>query len=102
MESIYEGLNQLGELIIWPYMVIFILLSYMVKKYLGKWLNKITQFEWKAVYTVLIIATIVAVPYILFTGAIWNDILLTYAIGTSFHELILGRIIAEFTKGRMV
>ena len=93
MEIINQGLEQLASLIVWPYLASFLLLSYLVKKTFEKWLNSITSFTWKTVYTVLVIATLLSIPFILFYDADWSSILLTYALGTSFHELILGKII---------
>jgi len=88
---------QLTGLIVWPYLIIFVLLSYVVKKAFGDLLVKITRFEWKPVYTVLIIATIVGIPYMIVMDIGWVPVLLTYTIGTSFHELILDKIIKGFT-----
>lgn len=95
MESILDGLNRISELIIWPYLGIFILFSYLLKNLLGNWLNSITRFKWKQVYTVLIIATIIAIPYIILTDVGWERVLLTYAVGTSFYETLLQRIIGK-------
>lgn len=93
MESIYSGLEQLGELIQWPYLAIFLLLSYLIKKYFESWLNMVTPFIWKSVYTVLILATIIAIPFLVIEPDNWVNILLTYAVGTSFHEIILGKLV---------
>ena len=83
-----KGLGDLFTLIVWPYLVIFILLSSLVKGLFGNFLQRITKFDWKSVYTVLILATIIGVPYALLTTATWVEVLLTYTIGTSFHELL--------------
>jgi len=100
MELIEQGLDQLGGLIVWPYLVIFILLSYLIKKYFEEQLNKITPFKWMSVYTVLILATLVAIPFIIIDPTTWVNILLTYAVGTSFHELILGKIVTKISGGK--
>lgn len=89
MEELSTQFSELSQLIIWPYLIVFVLLSYMVKKYLGQFLQRVTRFDWKPVYAVLIFATLLAVPWIIWTPATWVEILVTYAIGTTFHETIL-------------
>lgn len=71
-----------------PYLLIFILAAYLVKTYLGVLLQKWTKFHWKPVYTVFAIATLIAVPFLLFSEEGWVKILFTYCLGTSLHELI--------------
>ena len=93
-----EQLTTLLDLIVWPYLVLFMLLSYLVTKHLGSILQKITKFEWKNVFTVLIIATILAVPYAIFMEEKWLPMLITYVIGTSFHEILLKYLIEGITK----
>lgn len=88
---------QLTGLIIWPYLIIFVLLAYVIKKAFGNLLQRITPWEWKPVYTVLIIATIVGIFYGVTMDVKWMPLVLTYCIGTSFHELILDKIIKGFT-----
>jgi hypothetical protein len=81
-----------------PYLVIFMLLSYFVKKYFGVWLSKITKAKWQNVYTVLIIATVTAIPFLIFSKETWVQILFSYALGTSLHELIFNWIEEKFSK----
>ncbi len=90
--------NQIAQYISVPYMLTFILVAYFVKRYFGELLQKITKFEWKTVYTVLILATILAVPFLLWTEASWVQILFSYAVGTSLHELIFKYIEKLFKK----
>jgi len=71
-----------------PYLLIFVLASYLVKTYMGDLLQKITKFNWKPVYTVFILAALIAVPFLIFTEEGWVKILFTYCLGTSLHELI--------------
>ena len=92
------GLGDLAAFIVWPYLLIFVMLSYLVKNAFGDLLQKITKFDWKPVYTVLALATIIGIPYAIFTEVTWTQILITYALGTSFHELILGSIVKTVTK----
>ena len=89
MNDLGNQFSELSQLIVWSYLMVFVLLSYMVKKYLGNFLQKITKFDWKPVYTVLIFATILAIPWVIWTSATWVEILVTYTLGTTFHETIL-------------
>jgi len=89
MNDLGNQFSELSQLIVWPYLAVFVLLSYLVKKYLAEFLQKITKFDWRPVYTVLVFATLLAVPWIIWTDATWVEILVTYAVGTSFHETIL-------------
>jgi len=98
MEDLGNQFSELNQLIVWPYLAVFVLLSYMVKSYLGGILQKITKFDWKSVYTVLVFATLLAIPWVIWTDATWIEILVTYAIGTSFHETILGYIENKIRK----
>ena len=95
---IMEQFTTLFELIVWPYLILFMLLSYLVKTHLGDFLQKITKFEWKSVYTVFIIAAALAVPYAILQDENWLSMLLTYTIGTSFHEILLKYLIEGLTK----
>ena len=70
------------------YLTTFMLLSYLIKKHFNDLLQKITNSKWKPVYTVLIIATILAFPFAFFTNATWVQIFFTYLLGTSLHETI--------------
>ncbi len=80
------------------YLISFMLLSYLVKQYFGAVLSKITRIRWQTVYTVLIIATLMAVPFIVWTETTWEQIVLMYAVGTSLHELILEKILKHLKK----
>jgi len=71
-----------------PYLFTFMLLAYLVRRYFSDLLKRITKFEWRGVYTVLILATVVAIPYAIWADISWDKLLLTYAFGTSLHELI--------------
>ncbi len=93
MEQILIELDKLLELVDWKYIIIFVLLASTVKKAFGNLLQSVTKFEWRPVYTVLILATVLAVPWALFTETSWMEILVSYAIGTSFYETILERAI---------
>jgi len=88
MNWINEIWLQVSQYISVPYLLTFILLGYLVKRYFGKVLKEITGMMWRTVYTVLIIATVVAVPFILWTEIEWTQIVFSYALGTSLHELI--------------
>jgi len=75
-----------------PYLAVFMLLSYSVKKYFGEMLQKITRFDWKTVYTVLALATLVAIPFVIFSDESFVSLVITYCVGTSAHELIFNKI----------
>jgi len=98
MEWLDKIWGQLDTYLSIPYLLMFMLLSYLVKKYFGTLLQKITKFQWKTVYTVLIIATLLAVPFLVFSEEGWMKIFITYAVGTSLHELIFGWLEKKFTK----
>ena len=98
MEStLGTGLGDLANFIVWPYLLIFIMLAYLVKNAFGDLIRKVVP-AWKTVYTVLILATLIGIPYAIFTEVTWVQIAITYALGTSFHELILDAIVKKATK----
>jgi hypothetical protein len=92
MEWLNEIWLQVAEYVSVPYLLTFMLLAYLVKYNFGKALQKITKFDWKPVFTVLIIATLVAIPYLIWSDETWVKILFSYAVGTSLHEIILTHI----------
>ena len=91
------GLADLSAFIVWPYLLIFIMLSYLVKNAFGDLIRKAVP-AWKTVYTVLVLATLIGIPYAIFTEVTWIQIAITYALGTSFHELILEAIVKKVTE----
>lgn len=98
MEFMNEVWEQVITYISVPYLLIFVLAAYLVKTYLGTLLQRITKFNWLPVYTVLVIATLVAVPFLLFTEQGWVKILFTYCLGTTLHELIFEFIEKKVSK----
>jgi hypothetical protein len=98
MEWIELVWNEITIYISVPYLLTFILLSYLVKRYFEIFLTALTRVRWKTVYTVLIIATLTAVPFLLWTEIEWTEIVFSYVLGTSFHELLLGFIEKMFIK----
>jgi hypothetical protein len=81
------------------YLATFIVLSYGLREVTGEVLRFFFGVERPRVYAVFIIAILVGVPYY-FAGAqsepgwdVFNRLLLTYAVGTSFYELIIKAII---------
>jgi len=98
MEWLEQIWQQIAQYISIPYLLIFMLLSYFVKKYFSEWLMKITKMKWRTVFTVLILATLVAIPFLIWSEETWVKILFTYALGTSLHELIFKWIEGKFTK----
>ena len=99
MEELLNGFKVLSEFIVWPYLAIFVLLSTVVKKAFGDLLVKITKFKWKPVFTVLTLATLIGILYLVFVkDTDWEKILVTYAIGTTFYETIFEFIESKLKK----
>lgn len=71
-----------------PYMLIFMLLAYAIKHYFTELLQKLFGLNFKIVFAVFILATIIAIPFLIFTDEGWMKIIVSYAVGTSLHELI--------------
>lgn len=80
------------------YLVTFVLLSYMVKRNFSTLLSKVTFINWQTVYTVLVLASLLAVPFIALTEATWQEIALMYAVGTSLHELLIEKLLKVVKK----
>ena len=95
-----EWLDQLWQTIVnyidGIYLLSFMLLAYLVKRYFQVWLTQVLKFEVKTVFIVLVIATLTAVPFLLF-GSEWQKILFSYTLGTSLHELIFKWIEDKFS-----
>lgn len=98
MEWMEQIWSQIANYISVPYLLTFMLLAYMVKSNFGKGLQVITKFDWKPAYTVLIIATLVAIPFLIWSDEGWVKLLFSYAAGTSLHELIFKYIEKLFKK----
>lgn len=81
MEQLWDAINGYVNV---PYLFTFMLLAYTAKKYAGTWLK---SKNIKTVYIVLGLATIIAIPYIFLAKVGWSEILFTYTLGTSLHEL---------------
>jgi hypothetical protein len=88
MQNIISIWNQISDYINIAYLCTFMALAYMVKTYFQVILAKVIKKNVPFVYVVLILATIVAVPFLL-TGASFVKVLFAYAIGTSLHEVFL-------------
>ena len=97
MDWLNEIWNQVANYVNIPYLLTFMLLAYLVGHYFKNILDKITRIKWKTVYTVLILATLIAVPYII-CGAEWQKVLFSYALGTTLHELVFKHIEDLFNK----
>lgn len=86
MEKLFELiLSKIDLYIDWPYILTFMLLGYVFKKHFQTILNKLFKKNVKTVFVILILAALVAIPYLL-CGAEWQKILFSYALGTSLHE----------------
>lgn len=95
MELLDETWRQLGHYINAMYLFTFMLIAYCLKSNLEMWIAKVTKKKWKSVYTVLIVATIVAIPFLV-SGAPFTEVLFTYTLGTSLHELVFQWIEKKF------
>ena len=78
------------------YLFSFMLLGYLVKRYFQAWLNSLFNKEIKTVFVVLILATLLAIPFLFLFKSEWQKILLSYAVGTSLHELIFNWLEDKF------
>ena len=97
MEWLDQIWTQIVNYVNVSYLLSFMLLAWLLKRYFQAWLNKVFKTEVKSVFVVLILATIVAVPYLIL-GAEWQKVLFSYALGTSLHELVFNWIEDKFTK----
>jgi hypothetical protein len=89
LETIWDDfLQEIVKNIDGIYLCTFMLLSYLVKKHFGGLLQKITKFEWKPVYAVLIIAFITGIAFKICSDITWVKLVFTYTLGTSLHEII--------------
>lgn len=70
------------------YLLVFMFLSYTVKKHFEHLLQKITKSNWKTVYSVFLIASIIAIPFLIWSDESWVKIGVSYAVGTSMYELL--------------
>lgn len=95
LDQIWQSVSEYIDI---SYLVVFMMFAYLVKRNFQDLLDKITGMKWKPVYTVLIIATVVAIPFFIFTPDRWEKLLVSYAVGTSLHELIFGWIEDKFKK----
>ena len=94
-EIINQIFIEITKYIDYGYLFTFVFLGYLVKKYFQGLLKKWFKKEIKLVYVVLILAAIVAIPYLI-TGFEWQKILFTYTLGTSLHEVLFSRIEEKF------
>jgi hypothetical protein len=88
--DILNDLNKLMELINLQYLIVFMLLSYGAKNMIAELLPKMNK-----TVIVFIIGTVLALPFWVYFKADKMQLLITYAIGTSLHELIIAWIIKK-------
>ena len=99
MENVMEQIwLKMTEYVSFEYLVTFVFLSYLIKRYFSGLLAKLFKKPVPMVYVVLIIATILAIPFNLGAGVPWVKILISYAVGTSLHELAFQWIEKKFQK----
>lgn len=87
MDFLNEIWLQIAAYVNVPYLLTFMLLAYLLKRYFGLLLLQLMP-QWKTVYTVVLLATLVAIPYLIWVDVSWEKILFSYALGTSMYELI--------------
>ena len=87
--EIIPSITEIQKYINGPFLAVFVLLSYRLKGPLSETL-KINK-----TYIVFIIATVVAIPFWVIFKCDKLQLFITYAVGTSFHELIIGAIIKK-------
>lgn len=93
MDTVFDNiLPEIQKYINVPYLLTFMLLSYMFKTYLKASLSRIFGNPVKTVNIVLVIAAVIAAPYFYIGQVGWEKLLFTYALGTSLHELVFSWI----------
>lgn len=93
MENLFNHIfKQLCELIVVPYLLVLLLVASKFKDPVQTLIKRITKKELGHTYVVLILATILVTPFIFFADYGWENLLLTYTLGTSFYELFLKKI----------
>lgn len=98
-DTIYNDLiKQVAQSIDIIYLFTFMLLSYLIKNKFEDSLNRITKAKWRTVYTVLIIATLTAIPFVFYSDVSVTTILFTYTLGTSLHEIFFKLIETKLFK----
>ena len=88
MEALNELFSNIAQYIDIPYLLTFMLISYMV--------NNNFVFKIKTVFLVAIIALIVAIPYYFVVKIELSQLIFSYTLGTSLHELFFKWIENKF------
>ena len=81
--------TEIQKYINWQYLLVFMLFSYAFKGLLAKAL-KINK-----TVIVFTIGTVIAIPWLIYFKGDPMQLLISYAAGTSLHELILGFFIRK-------
>jgi hypothetical protein len=98
MESILDAVwNQVTQYLSVQYILVVIFVSYLIKKNFSQLLSSITGTRWRPVYSVLLIATVIAIPFMLFTDEPWIRMLVSYSFATSLYETIF-----EWIENRLI
>lgn len=100
-EFMKQAFQELPKYIDPIYTLLFIFLSYTITNNFGSLLQKVTKFEWRTSYTVFTIATLLAVPFLIWTDSNWIKILFSYAAGTTLYEIafkFIGKKIEDAVK----
>jgi hypothetical protein len=75
------------------YFNIYYLLSFMGISY---FVLKNASIPVAKAWTVLIVGVVVGFPFFVFSDTGWEGLLATFAIGTSFYELVIKYILKKF------
>jgi hypothetical protein len=87
MDTLAESLEKLGKYICVEYLLLFMFIGYLIKCHFKKVLFKVFKRDVKFVFVILVLAAIISIPFII-GGVSWQKIILSYALGTSLHELV--------------
>ena len=99
MTEIFDPIwNGLGNYLNISYLCTFMLIAYMIKTYFKTTIELKLKKTIKSVYIVLIIATVLAIPYLILKWNEWEKILFSYTLGTSLHELFFNYIEDKLKK----
>jgi len=97
MEDLTAGWKVISELIVWSYLLVALGMAYLFKNPLKTLLDGFFG-NVKMVYVVMIISTLVAIPFLLFNGHTWDRVLVTYTLATTLHEAIVQVVLKWLAK----
>jgi len=97
-----EYLNEISKFIDARYMIVFMAMTYALKDELTLTLGYVLKIQapkvFPKIWTVFIIGTLTAVPFWFFFGGDKMILLISWAVGTSLHDLLIERVIRLVKK----